>query len=276
MTTDASDFPYLHGFSHEEQTRLQKQARFAEQTVYKDVNLSSVKNLLEVGCGVGAQSEILLRRYPEIQLTGIDLNTKQLAAAKANLGSYSHLDGRYELKEMNAAQMEFESNSYDGAFLCWILEHVPEPLKVLSEVRRVLRPGSIIYVTEVMNSSFFLDPYSPNLWKYWMSFNDYQYDQAGDPFVGAKLGNMLSAIGFVNVETTVKTWHLDNRYPDKRKEIIDYWKELLLSAADQLLKAEYTTEEIVTGARKELELVSKDPNAVFLYSFMQAKAISGI
>jgi len=276
MASSKSDFPYLHGFSKDEQDRLIRQARFAEQTVYKDINLSSVKNLLEVGCGVGAQSEIILRRYPDIQLTGIDLNSKQLESARKNLGKMDHLKDRYSFREMNAAQMEFESNSFDGAFLCWILEHVPEPLRVLSEVRRALKPGSVIYITEVMNSSFFLDPYSPNVWKYWMAFNDYQYDQAGDPFIGAKLGNLLSAIGFINVETSVKTWHLDNRYPHKRKEIIDYWNELLLSAAHQLVSANYTTEEIVRGAKAELELVSKDPNAVFLYSFMQAKANSGL
>ena len=55
---DKSNFPYLHGFSSEEQDRLRRQARFGEHTIYQDVNFSRVKNLLEVGCGVGAQSEI--------------------------------------------------------------------------------------------------------------------------------------------------------------------------------------------------------------------------
>ena len=57
----AADFPYLHGFSKDEQERLRKQARFGEYTVYQNVNLSNVKDLLEVGCGVGAQSEFILR-----------------------------------------------------------------------------------------------------------------------------------------------------------------------------------------------------------------------
>ena len=270
-----SDFPYLHGFSELEQSRLKKQARFAEQSVYQDIDLSDVQSLLEVGCGVGAQSEIILRRFPEIQLTGIDLNSKQLQTAKKNLDSLEQYKGRYELQEMNAADMTFKAGKFDGAFLCWVLEHVPEPQRVLSEVRRVLRPGATVYATEVMNSSFFLEPYSPNIWKYWMAFNDYQYDNAGDPFIGAKLGNLLSTIGFVNIETSIKTWHLDNRRPAKRKEVIDYWNELLLSARDQLVKANYITEEIANNAQKELINVSNDPNAVFLYSFMQAKARNG-
>ncbi len=270
MTTQ-NQFPYLHGYSETEQERLKKQARFAEHTVYKNINLSSVQNLLEVGCGVGAQSEILLRRFPDLKITGIDLSEKQIATAKHFHGKNPLANNRTTFQQMDATRMSFKGGEFDGAFLCWVLEHVPDPLKILSEVRRVLRPGSVVYVTEVMNSSFFLNPYSPNVWKYWMAFNDYQYDNAGDPFVGAKLGNMLTQVGFTNIETEVITWHLDNRHPQKRKEFIDYWTELLLSASEQLVKANYVTQEIVDSMKQEMDVVTSDPNAVFLYSFMQGK-----
>jgi len=266
------EFPYLHGFSDDEQKRLVKQALFSEFTVYQNINFSSVKKLLEVGCGVAAQSQILLRRFPQLHLTGIDLSDRQLATAEQNLAANPIAQGRYQIKKMDATQMKFEAEEFDGAFLCWVLEHVPEPKKVLNEVRRVLRPGSSIYITEVMNSSFFLDPYSPNTWKYWMAFNDYQYDQTGDPFIGAKLGNLLMQSGYKDIETTVKTWHLDNRHPQQRKEIIDYWTELLLSAADALVASQYVDQETVDGMKQEMSKVARDPDAVFFYSFIQAKA----
>lgn len=267
-----NEFPYLHGFNTVEQNRLKKQATFTEFSVYQDINLADVKKLLEVGCGVGAQSEILLRRFPNINLTSIDLSDNQLRAAKETLEALSYAQGRYSLHKMNASDMEFDSHNFDGAFLCWILEHVPDPAKVLSEVRRVLKPGSVIYITEVLNSSFFLEPYSPNVWKYWMAFNDYQFDMKGDPFVGAKLGNMLLQQGYRDIEVSTKTWHLDNRRPDKRKEFIDFWTELLLSAADQLIAASYVDQETVDKVKEELKIVRRDPNAVFYYSFIQARA----
>jgi hypothetical protein len=114
---------------------------------------------------------------------------------------------------------------------------VPAPARVLAEIRRVLTPGAPVYVTEVMNASFLLDPYSPNVWRYWMAFNDFQIDSGGDPFVGAKLGNLLLAGGFRDVTTEIKTFHFDNREPARRKQMIAFWEELLLSAADQLLSA---------------------------------------
>lgn len=275
MTEKSSDFPYLHGFSPVEQERLRKQAKFAEHTIYQNINFSSNKKVLEVGCGVGAQSEILLRRFPSLQLTGIDFNEKQLKAAKSYLGNLPFAKDRYELHQMDGGDLKFDSQSFDGAFLCFVLEHVPDPKRVLSEIRRVLQPGGVLYATEVLNSSFFLDPYSPNVLKYWMAFNDYQYDQKGDPFIGGKLGNLLMQIGFQNIETEVKTWFLDNRRPSQRKEIIEFWSELLMSAADQLVEAKYVTQETVEGMKKEMSVVANDPNAVFFFSFIQARARNG-
>ncbi len=274
--TDKNALPYLHGYSPVEQERLRRQAEFAEHTVYRNVDLSEVSHLLEVGCGVGAQTSILLRRFPKIKITGIDLNEQQLAAAQNSLEQMPLAKGRYSIQKMDAQNMDFTAHAFDGAFLCWILEHVPDPLQILNEVRRVLRPGGVVYITEVINSSFFLDPYSPNLWKYWMAFNDYQYDGAGDPFVGAKLGNLLSAVGFQKIKTEVISWHLDNRQPEKRRKIIEYWAELLMSASDQLVKAGYVTQEVVDAGMLELKKAQKNPNAVFLYSFMQAQAIAPV
>jgi ubiquinone/menaquinone biosynthesis C-methylase UbiE len=267
-----TEFPYLHGFSQTEQQRLRTQAAFAEYSVFQDINFSGAKKLLEVGCGVGAQTEILLRRFPNLHVTGVDLNERQLEAAREFVGALPGSAGRFEFHKMSADNLSFEAQTFDAAYLCWILEHVPNPAQVLSEVRRVLRPGSEIVVTEVMNSSFFLDPYSPNVWKYWMAFNDFQHTHAGDPFIGAKLGNLLTQVGYHQVRTEVKTWHFDNRRPAHRKQAIYFWTDLLLSAADKLVAESYVTKETVDRAREELGRVANDPNAVFLYSFMQAKA----
>jgi SAM-dependent methyltransferase len=271
-TRSSTDFPYLHGFSPVEQARLQRQARLAESTIFRNIDYADARRLLEVGSGVGAQTEILLRRFPDLHVTCVDLNAQQLSAARDNLGRMPWLDGRYELHQADASDLPFEPRRFDAAFLCWVLEHVPSPARVLSEVRRVLAPGSTVYVTEVMNASFLLDPYSPDTWRYWMAFNDFQIDSGGDPFVGAKLGNLLLAGGFRDVATEIKTFHFDNREPARRKQMIAVWEDLLLSAADQLVAAGKVEPATVEGMRREMQQVQNDPDAVFFYSFVQARA----
>jgi ubiquinone/menaquinone biosynthesis C-methylase UbiE len=263
---------YVHGFTPEEQGRLYRQARFVEHRVHDRLPFRRSKRMLEVGCGVGAQTEILLRHYPDLHITGIDQSESNLNQARRHMDELPWAEGRYDFVLGDAGNMEFSADQFDSAFLCWILEHVADPMLVLSETRRVLRPGSPIVDTEVQNATFFVDPYSPNTLSYWMAFNDYQLELGGDPFVGAKLGNLLQAVGYRDIDTEVKTIHLDNRWPGERAEFIAYWTELLLSSADGLQKAGKVSLEIVEGMKQELQEVAHNPNAVFFYSFIQARA----
>lgn len=272
MSEKRSTHGYVHGFTAEEQDRLHRQARFMEHRVHGGLPFQRSRRLLEVGCGVGAQTEILLRHFPELHVTGLDASKANLARAKEYLSQLPWSGGRFELVEGDASRMELEPDVFDSAFLCWILEHVADPAQVLAEVRRVLRPGAPVVVTEVQNATFFLDPYSPSTLAYWAAFNDRQLALGGDPFVGAKLGNLLLRLGYRDIVTEVRTIHLDNRSPTERAEFINYWTELLLSGATGLLEAGKTTPEIVEGMKRELGEVAHDPDAVFFYSFVQARA----
>lgn len=264
---------YIHGYTDEEQQRLAEQALIFENIVYEKVDLGFVQNLLEVGCGVGAQTQILLRRFPHLNVTGVDISDVQLATAEQALKN-SPFAGRGKFLKQDAAQMSFLENSFDGAFLCWILEHVPDPKAVLSDVHRVLKPGAPIYVSEVNNATLFVDPYSPATLKYWFAFNDRQWRLGGDPFVGAKLGNLLAGAGFKDVKTEIKTCLYDNRTPKKRAQLFTYMTKLLLSGAPGLIKDGYLTQEAADEMTNELSALAKAPDSVYYYSFVQASAIA--
>jgi ubiquinone/menaquinone biosynthesis C-methylase UbiE len=271
---DAASRGYLHGYSKKEQDRLMEQARVLEPMVHDNLPFWRRRRVLEVGSGVGAQTEILLRRFPELQVTCLERSPKQLAAARKHLETLQWAKDRYTLVEGDAQRMTLERESFDGAFICWLLEHVPDPSKVLSETRRVLIPGAPIVVNEVLNATFFIDPYSPNTLKYWMAFNDRQIELGGDPFIGAKLGNRLQAAGYHNIETKVKVFHFDNRSPGERTEFLEYWSDLLLSGAEELLQAGKVDRQTVKGMETELDVVGRDPNSVFFYAFIQARALA--
>ena len=69
---------YLHGFTAEEQSRLRRQARFLSYKVHDQLPFRRCRQLIEVGCGVGAQTEILLRHFPDLHVTGIDASDANL------------------------------------------------------------------------------------------------------------------------------------------------------------------------------------------------------
>jgi ubiquinone/menaquinone biosynthesis C-methylase UbiE len=270
MMSPAENLPYIHGFSAQEQQRLYHQARFAEALVYADIDFSSSRHILEIGSGVGAQSEILLRRFPTAHLTCIEIDKRQIAAARQYLRQAP--SSRFRIIKMNAARMGFAAQSFDGAFICWVLEHMKNHGELLAQTRQVLQPGAPLYITEVMNSSFFLEPYSPAIWKYWMAFNDYQYEHNGDPFVGAKLGNLLLDAGYHDISTSIKYWHFDNRSPCERAFALAHWKDLLLSAETLLCQEGLVSADLVAQMKEEFTAAEQDPHAVFFDAFVQAQA----
>ncbi|MDX2221096.1 MAG: class I SAM-dependent methyltransferase, partial [Rhodospirillaceae bacterium] len=77
-----TDPGYIHTFSVEEQRRLIRQAEFLEPFHHAGIDLSGCARVLEIGCGVGAQMRILLRRWPAVHVTGVDRSAAQLAAAR--------------------------------------------------------------------------------------------------------------------------------------------------------------------------------------------------
>lgn len=271
MTSDDTT-GYLHGFGEVEEDRLRRQARIVEHRIHGTLPFRRCRKLLEVGSGVGAQTEILLRTFPDLHVTSVEAADGNLAAARRHLSSQPWLEGRYDATHGDGHALDFASDTFDGAFLCWILEHVREPARVLSEVRRTLRPGSPVVVNEVQNASFFLSPYSPNTLQYWSAFNDHQFELGGDPFIGAKLGNLLQRVGYVDIETQVRPVLLDNRHPAERAEFLEFWSDLLLSGCGELEKAGKIDQATITGMQKELKEVARDPDAVFFYAFVQARA----
>ncbi len=263
---------YLHGFDKKEQDRLVHQALFLEPYVYAGVDLKKVNRLLEVGCGVGAQSKILLKRFPKIKITGVDFSTAQLHVASQYLKKPIK-DGKVELLQQDAQELDLDFKKYDAAFLCWFLEHVPEPLKVLKRVHKHLKPGAQIVLTEVFNQSLFMEPYSPNYLKYWFEFNELQWSMKGHPFAGAQLGNLLKEAGFKSINVEFRPLHFDSRNPKQRAEFIEFFFQILLSAETKLLDQKKVTPEQVNKMYQEVALAKKAKDSVFFYSFARATAV---
>lgn len=262
---------YIHGFTKEEQDRLFEQARIHEDIIFSQIDFSRCQNLLEIGSGVGAQTKILMERYPHLKIQCVDASTEQVARAQQALTKEIQA-GQVKINQGDALHLPFRENTFDGAFLCWLLEHVQNPVSILSEARRVLKPNGVLYCNEVFNSTFYVHPYAPATLKYWFEFNDYQWSLKGDPFVGGKLANYLIEAGYQNISTKVLTHQYDNRMPKKRAVFIDYWTQLLLSGAPGLLQAGRVTQEIVDTMTQEFQTLKNDKNAVIFYSWILARA----
>lgn len=268
-----SDRAYLHGYTPDEQARLYAQARTLEAGVFEGVDFPpEARKLLEVGCGVGAQTGILLERFPRATVSGVDVSQEQIARARATFEKRP--DGaraRFEIGD--GVTLPFPGSSHDGAFVCWVLEHVREPVTILREIRRVLRPGATIHLNEVFNRLFYTGPVYEATGLYWSAYNRFQEELGGDPFVGARLGQYLSEAGFSQIRLRPYVEHWDSRAPRERGEKARYWTNLMLSGAPQLLESGKVTREDVLRMQQEMSRVESAPDGMLFLGWMKASAV---
>lgn len=244
-----------------------------EGQIYPLVDFSKSQRIIEIGCGVGAQTRILAQRNPHLKIVSVDTSKDQIAKANENLKSLVQ-SGQVTLLAIEPGPLPFDENSFDGAFVCWVLEHVPNPVTILKSAKKVLHGGSPLYCNEVLNNTLYVNPYSPSLIKYWFEFNDFQWSLGGDPFVGARLGNLLQEAQFTNIHTQVLTHHLDNRAPEERERFIDYWCDLMLSGSQALLDNGRLTQDLVKSVETEMNALKSYKDSVLFYSWVFAKGTS--
>jgi len=104
--------------------------------------------ILEVGVGTG----LSLPLFPShCRVNGIDLSEKMLKRArkKIELHRLSHVN----IERMDASKMAFADNSFDAVFAAYLITAVPEPWRVLSEIKRVCKRGGKIVLVNHFKSN---------------------------------------------------------------------------------------------------------------------------
>lgn len=264
---------YLHGYSSEEQERLFAQALILKDSVFRGVHFSDSKHILEVGCGVGAQSEVLLSLFPKVKITAIDISKSQVAKAESYYSKHPMKD-QINFRVADATQLPFEDSIFDGVFLCWILEHLSDPVGALKEIRRCMIPGTPIFLNEVFSQLVYFSPNTPATDEYWDKYTRLQKQMAGNPDLGGHLGNLLSQAGFQSIQIGVEQELWDNRFAETRKQKALYWKNLLLSGAPALLQQGLVDLSLIERMKIELDQVGEAQDGVVFFGWIKGKALA--
>ena len=210
---------YIHGYSHLEQERLIQQAQYwREKLILRNLDYQSGESLLEIGCGAGAVLGILGKAFPGLKLAGIDLEAKQIEYAENYLDRLNL--GNVDLRVGDAAKLPWQDDCFDRIYAMWFVEHLPNPLKVLQEAKRVLKPGGTITITETNYRTILVTPESADYRYLIDSLCELLLQAKGNPYVGQSLGTLLVEAGFDRVNNQPFAVH--HAYSLNREELRDF------------------------------------------------------
>jgi ubiquinone/menaquinone biosynthesis C-methylase UbiE len=113
-------------------------------------------DILFLAIGIGSE----IRLFPENRrITAIDISPRMLAKAREKA---THYNGSIRLMEMDARNLNFSSETFDQVFTSCTFCSVPEPVRGLKELYRVLKPGGELRMFEHTRSNHF--PFREILW----------------------------------------------------------------------------------------------------------------
>ena len=114
--------------------------RYTEKTLpvlQRAAAVQSGERVLDLACGTGTLAARLDGSVPDLRLVGVDLSAAMIERARRRLGDRPGL----RVERADAHDLPFDDASFDAVLCANTFHYFSDPATVLSEVRRVLRPG---------------------------------------------------------------------------------------------------------------------------------------
>lgn len=261
--------PYVHGYDPAESLRLQDQASTLVDLLHHDTSYPAGARVLEAGCGVGAQSVPLARNSPGAEIDSVDLSAASIAEARARVEAAGCANVRF--RQADVLDLPFAAAHFDHVFVCFLLEHLADPVAALRALLRVLKPGGTITAIEGDHGPIAFHPENAAARDAIACQAELQRRAGGDAFLGRRLHPLLAEAGCADVVAGPRTVYVDGTRPD----LAEAFTRKTFTAMIAGVRAEAIATGLITPERFDAGIGGLEraaaPDGVFLYTFFKAR-----
>jgi ubiquinone/menaquinone biosynthesis C-methylase UbiE len=136
-------------------------AKAAENLVIKMSDLAETQNslkILDCGCGFGGNISSLNQRFSHLELIGLNIDPRQLERARSQVNPTNN--NKLEFIQGDACELPFPDASFDLVFAVECIFHFPSRQKFFQEVKRVLKPGGRLVLSDFVPREIVLSTWS--------------------------------------------------------------------------------------------------------------------
>ncbi len=264
---------YVHGYSNIESERLADQAGTLAGLLHHDTRYPAGSLVLEAGCGIGAQTVLLAKNSPDARFICMDISKDSLERARRAAEENNLTNVIFE--QADIFNLPFDEESLDHIFVCFVLEHLNEPLKALLNLKKILKTGGSITVIEGDHGSFYSHPESREAMLAVRCLIEIQARIGGNSLIGRQVYPILFSAGFKEIHVSPRMVYVDSSRP----ELVEGFSKKTFTAMvegvrEQALEMGLTNEETWNKGIRDLYRATEE-DGTFCYTFFKGTGIKG-
>ena len=262
---------YVHGYDERANERLHDQAQTLLDLLHADTTYPAGSRVLEAGCGVGAQTVTLAQRSPDARFVSIDVERASVDEAQARVRAAGLAN--VELRQADIFALPFGPGSFDHVFVCFVLEHLRQPVEALAILREVVKPGGTITVIEGDHGSTYFHPDSAAAHEAIRCQVELQRAAGGDSLIGRQVYPLLVEAGFDAVQVRPLMVYVDASRPG----LVDGFTRKTFTAMIEGVREDAIAAGLIEPERFDQGIRdlyrTADADGVFCYTFFKGVGV---
>jgi SAM-dependent methyltransferase len=258
---------YVHGYHPHEHERLRDQGHTLVEFIHGDTAYPQDSLVLEVGCGVGVQTVVLAKRSPGATFVAIDHSEASLTLARRAVNAARLTN--VEFRQANIFALPFARESFDHVFVCFVLEHLPNPARALTVLQRVLKPGGTVTIIEGDHGSTYFHPENRAARAAIQCQVTLQAQAGGNALIGRQVYPLMVGARLANVRVRPGMVYVDASRPD----LVEGFTRRTFTAMIEGVRARAIAAGLTTPRRFDAGIRAlyrtTRPDGVFCYTFFK-------
>jgi len=262
---------YVHGYHPQENARLLDQAGTLADLLHADTAYPPGSEVLEAGCGNGAQTVTLTRRSPLAHFTAVDISADAIAEAQQRTRGAGLTNVQFQQADLFA--LPFAPGSFDHIFVCFVLEHLAHPEEALALLSGLLKPGGTLTVIEGDHGSTYFYPDSDVARQAIQCLVALQRTAGGNALIGRQIYPLLLQTGLDQVHVSPRLVYVDASRPDLVDGFIrKTFTAMIAGVRTSAIAAGLSTPETFDAGIRDLYRTA-EADGVFCYTFFKGVGV---
>jgi ubiquinone/menaquinone biosynthesis C-methylase UbiE len=262
QTLNESKDKYVYAGKLAEVARLEAQGTALSRILEKEFEILGLKSglkVLDAGCGTGVVTRRIASRVSPGETYGVDIDSLFIDEAKKLAVNEGINNIRYSSGDID--NLNFDDSTFDVAYCRLTLMHVKNPVKTVTELKRVTKRGGIVAVSDTDYGGSILYPELPKMMHLYYKYGHWAEMRGVNCYIGRQLSSIFSQAGLDSIAIYPFTNHATQQNPEMLKMLLSVFVQMAKLGKESMIKRGLITEEDYAEAMKEIKTFVAYPGA---------------